>query len=212
MSTQVVRQTGAVGGWKRDTRAAAQMPTLGELRWHPPLGVDKRARAERLWRTGAVYDEAATRPDLALAAATSAAGKALGVGLGLEVVQQMFDQAEVGTSIWRVPAAVRLAGARLTSADDLIDAVATDGPVLLGLPWREGLDQADSYGTVRYHGSVLGPHVVLVVGVSATAVRLLNSWGTGWASLGRAWLPRPDLVAIFAAKPEALVLTKAELA
>lgn len=206
MST-VVRSTGQVGGWTRNAKAAADVVTLTEAGWHAPLAPTKRARAERVWRTGSVLDDAARRPDLALACATSSAASALGVGLGLEVVLQMFNRNEVGQNIWRVPAAVKLAAARVTTEDELIDALVLDGPVVLGLPWREGLDQANTYGQVRYHGSVLGPHVVVLTGVNATAVRIQNAWGTGWASLGRAWLPRPDLAALFAAKPDALVLT-----
>lgn len=72
-------------------------------------------------------------------------------------------------------------------AETVRDYLLTRGPVVLGLPWYEGMD-VEKMSNV---GAYLGGHAVLATGYSQkhNAVRILNSWGPKWAAGGRAWLP-----------------------
>jgi hypothetical protein len=67
------------------------------------------------------------------------------------------------------------------------DYLLTRGPVVLGLPWYDGMDAEKMWNV----GAYLGGHAVLATGFSQKhhAVRILNSWGPKWAARGRAWLP-----------------------
>lgn len=73
-------------------------------------------------------------------------------------------------------------------AFSLNDALAAlmDGPAIAGIAWREGCDNPDSTGLVRYTGSVRGGHEICAVGVDVEAkrVRFANSWGDGWGDHG----------------------------
>jgi hypothetical protein len=71
--------------------------------------------------------------------------------------------------------------------------VAFNGPLLLGLDWRDSFDEPASDGVLRLPptASIRGGHEVLIVGVNTRRAmfRMMNSWGAGWAQHGRAWMP-----------------------
>lgn len=73
-------------------------------------------------------------------------------------------------------------------------ALQTSGPVIAGLPWFAGMLRPDADGYIEPIGRRLGGHAVLVVGYDAErdAFRLLNSWGSAWGQLGRAWMRHVD--------------------
>jgi hypothetical protein len=70
----------------------------------------------------------------------------------------------------------------------------TEGTLLFGLPWYEGMFATDRLGTIRPTGRPVGGHELLCVGYSRVGgrFRLLNSWGR-WGENGRCWLLGEDL-------------------
>lgn len=82
-------------------------------------------------------------------------------------------------------------------ADDVLSHVLTAGPVVLGTDWYQAMDRVGPGGFIWPEGGTVGGHAYLVAGAdrakkcpdgSVGAVRIVNSWGTGWGQKGRAWL------------------------
>lgn len=87
------------------------------------------------------------------------------------------------------------------SVDDVIDALITDGPQVMGSNWLDGMFNADTHGIIRATGSVAGGHCYCLTGYrtryyGVECVRLRNSWGS-WALNGDAFLPVDDLRALW---------------
>lgn len=71
------------------------------------------------------------------------------------------------------------------------------GPVLLAIPWLDGMYEAPG-GLLRIEGSEVGWHCILANGYHPSLsiarspkgekARLLNSWGTSWGDYGSAWV------------------------
>lgn len=59
-------------------------------------------------------------------------------------------------------------------------------PGITGISWREGCDEPDARGVVRYAGEVRGGHEVELAGLDAEKhlVWFWNSWGDGWGKGG----------------------------
>jgi hypothetical protein len=55
-------------------------------------------------------------------------------------------------------------------------------PVLIGIPWHEGMFEPDRDGYVSVVGPVVGGHELVVYGVDVqrACVHVLNSWGESW--------------------------------
>jgi len=68
------------------------------------------------------------------------------------------------------------------------------GPVITGTVWTTGMYRPDSRGFIRPTGTVVGGHEYVIMSYSRRldAVRMLNSWGTGWGDRGWAWIARTD--------------------
>jgi len=67
---------------------------------------------------------------------------------------------------------------------DVITALLTTGPVVIGVDWFSGMMQPDANHVIHPTGSVVGGHAVFVQGVDTVAgfVTVKNSWaGWGWA-------------------------------
>jgi hypothetical protein len=79
--------------------------------------------------------------------------------------------------------------------DELITAVLTAGPVLVGTNWYTGMFDPDDSDRVRVSGSLAGGHAYLINGVNRTTglFRLKNSWGRTWARRGHAYLSFDDM-------------------
>lgn len=91
--------------------------------------------------------------------------------------------------------------------DDALLAISRKGPAVLGINWYAGMEDPDSKGLLHASGELKGGHCVLAVGVSLSrkAVRLHNSWGTGWGIGGDAYLPFEDLGRLLAESGECCI-------
>lgn len=94
------------------------------------------------------------------------------------------------------------------NAETVIAHVLTTGPMVLGTNWYMGqFTPHDKTGVMELSGGNVGGHAYLIAGVSRRTglARILNSWGVGWASNGRAWLRFADLDRLLAEDGEAAV-------
>jgi hypothetical protein len=75
--------------------------------------------------------------------------------------------------------------------------VLMDQPVSFGTSWYESMYEPDRDGFIRadFNSRLDGGHQVCLAGldVEREAVRVRNSWGTGWGDKGYAWLSWDDL-------------------
>jgi hypothetical protein len=78
--------------------------------------------------------------------------------------------------------------------DPCLDWLAFKGPLVFGTDWKTGMIDTDPWGYIRAKGGNEGGHAYLILGYSNSrkALRVQNSWGTGWGQKGRAWLPYED--------------------
>jgi hypothetical protein len=84
-----------------------------------------------------------------------------------------------------------------------------DGPVSTGVTWYESMFNVDADNTIvcDFGSQVAGGHQICLVGldVDREAVRVRNSWGTGWADGGYAWLRWEDYDRLLADNGDAVV-------
>jgi hypothetical protein len=86
--------------------------------------------------------------------------------------------------------------------DDVVATVIAHGPVVLGIPWLDGMYEAPG-GEIRATGVVVGGHAILAHGYhpakvvngrpAREMVRLENSWGLGYGEGGGGWISLDDL-------------------
>lgn len=71
------------------------------------------------------------------------------------------------------------------------------GPISIGVHWYQSMFTPDKDGNIPVdpQSGLAGGHQVAVVAndVTRQAVRIRNSWGTGWGDQGHAWLPWTSL-------------------
>ena len=81
------------------------------------------------------------------------------------------------------------------NADEAATYVLTQGGVLIGIDWYQGMFTPDIHGVIHPTGAVVGGHELFVSGYNRTRglFRLTNSWGAGWGQRGRCWLAGQDL-------------------
>lgn len=94
--------------------------------------------------------------------------------------------------------------------DDVLMTLAYLGPVVLGVPWFEGMFTPDEEGWLWPVGPVVGGHAILARGVNVKtrSVLLHNSWGLRWgwpAVPGCARIGFAELGRLLAADGEACV-------
>lgn len=83
------------------------------------------------------------------------------------------------------------------SIGEMIDGLIAKGPVVLGIPWYEGMYEAPN-GILTVSGESVGGHCILAVGYRVypsgeDAVILQNSWGTSWGINGLAEIKVSEL-------------------
>ena len=86
--------------------------------------------------------------------------------------------------------------------NDVIDTLCAQGPVVLGIEWREDMYDAPG-GELTGTGRPVGGHCILACGydparkfsdgTTTEAVLLFNSWGRGWGINGLAWIKVSEL-------------------
>lgn len=86
--------------------------------------------------------------------------------------------------------------------DELLAALAHEGPVVLGINWYESMFYPDRDGWVRVGGEVAGGHAILAYGLSVSnrSVQLHQSWGTSWGRAGRCRISWDDLERLLVAE------------
>lgn len=96
------------------------------------------------------------------------------------------------------------------SESDLLQAVCTIGPAVIGVDWHEGMMDVDNAWFIRRSGPRVGGHAICVRGYdhSITAYVLRNSWGRGWGLRGDCYLSRSDMRLLLAHKGEACIPLK----
>jgi len=79
--------------------------------------------------------------------------------------------------------------------NDVKRALAEIGPVVLGVPWYEGMMDPAACGALHPTGKKIGGHAILARGLDVENERILlhNSWGEGWGDDGTAWIYWKDL-------------------
>ena len=88
------------------------------------------------------------------------------------------------------------------SIQDVVDAVISKGPVVLGIPWYEGMYEAPG-GVLKVSGKNVGGHCILAVGYNVKpdgkdTVILQNSWGKDWGKDGLAEIEVSELEKLLA--------------
>jgi len=98
----------------------------------------------------------------------------------------------------------------LNGVSDVVAALRSHGPVVLGTNWLQSMFTPDASGRIHATGAVAGGHCYLAVGVDASGslIEIRNSWGAGWGVGGNAFLSTSDLGALLAASGEACVPVK----
>jgi C1A family cysteine protease len=101
--------------------------------------------------------------------------------------------------------------------ETVVNHVLAFGPLEMGTIWDEGMSQPDRYGYIAPNrdDSDDEGHAWTIVGADRErihrptgrvgAVRMINSWGTGWGDNGRAWITFEDLDRLIKAEGEAAV-------
>jgi len=81
-------------------------------------------------------------------------------------------------------------------------------PLIIGIPWLQGMFAVRSDGYLQVTGAVAGGHEVCLHGIDVErqAVRLLNSWSSSWGDQGEAWLRWADLGSLLDQRGDATVL------
>ncbi|MFO7563846.1 MAG: hypothetical protein R6X02_14465 [Enhygromyxa sp.] len=96
--------------------------------------------------------------------------------------------------------------------DEVLYTISQLGPVVLGVPWYEGMSEPACCGMLHPTGRRKGAHAVLARGVDLRrrTVLLHNSWGRGWGRRGTALMHWEDLAGLLTRSKdaEACVLLK----
>lgn len=99
------------------------------------------------------------------------------------------------------------------SVEEIILAIKTQGPVIMGTNWYSGMMNPGSGGIVSVSGGNVGGHAWMVYGYSTNyrAFAALNSWGPTWGQNGTFWIYERDLARLFSEDGEACVATEKSL-
>ncbi len=91
--------------------------------------------------------------------------------------------------------------------NEVLRAVAHEGPVVIGVDWYEAMFRPDSRGLIKIGGSVAGGHSVLIRGIdlSKREVIIRQSWGRGHGVNGDVRLGFDDLEKLLAEGGDACV-------
>lgn len=202
-----------------------------------PLLAARAKRSKVLWRHGGVLDQGAegacvgfawtgealaspVRVNLAMTEWNgSATDMARDVYHGAQRVDEWEGEGYDGTSV--------LAGAKVMqqrgfiigyrwcfTTADVAQAVLQQGPVVLGIPWLDGMWSPNGFGELIPSGGIAGGHAILCDGYDPEKklgnspqkmFHLTNSWGAGWGVDGGAWIRGAALEYLLGQEGEACV-------
>lgn len=100
------------------------------------------------------------------------------------------------------------------SIDDIIDAVVSEGPVVIGIPWYSSMYQTNSLGLTGVKGEKVGGHCIVLTGYhpaklfgrqSLEVFRWRNSWGQSYGIDGSGYIRVSDLRKLFEEGGEACI-------
>ena len=96
------------------------------------------------------------------------------------------------------------------SVEDIVNAVLSFGPVVMGTNWYQGMMNPSKTGFITPSGPVVGGHAWVINGVNLAnqTVRMKNSWGRGWGAKGFALLTFVDLARLLREDGEACLATE----
>jgi hypothetical protein len=102
------------------------------------------------------------------------------------------------------------------SMNEVIDSIISKGPVVLGIPWYDGMYEAPG-GVLKVSGENIGGHCILAVGYRVASplaggkdtVILQNSWGTEWGINGLAEIEVSELAKLVAEGEACLPIKRA---
>lgn len=98
--------------------------------------------------------------------------------------------------------------------EDLVLAVGTVGPAVLGINWYEGMYDVHPCGFLHVTGEIAGGHAILCKGVNIKERYFLmhNSWGTGWGLGGNGKISWDEMERLLHEQGEAVIpMTRAVL-
>lgn len=83
----------------------------------------------------------------------------------------------------------------LRGEEELWEYLSFYGPAGVGTVWKSGMFHPNSQGYIEVSGSDAGGHAYEIAWASHArqAYRMINSWGTNWGQLGRAWITRANM-------------------
>ena len=135
---------------------------------------------------------------------------ALNVYRSAQKIDQWEGEAYEGTSVLAGAKVLQLGGwiqgyRWAFSVDEVLDALAFLGPVVVGVPWLEGMYRTSADGLVRVEGRKVGGHAILLTGFGwrrfggrfggerLFVVRWRNSWGGSYGVGGDGFVRVEDL-------------------
>lgn len=172
------------------------------------------------WNVGPVLDQGADGACVGYAIASTlgapspeaAAGAAEQIYAIAKTLDQWPGEAYSGTSVTAGAKAAKALGHVQSyrwafGHEDVLDTLASIGPVVLGLYWTERMMHPTN-GLMSATGPIMGGHCTIANAYDPMrhAIRIQNSYGPAWGIDGAAWLPVPDLITVLQRQGEALVL------
>lgn len=100
------------------------------------------------------------------------------------------------------------------SVEDIRNAIIQEGPVVIGIPWREGMYETDANGVVKVAGKLVGGHCLVLTGYDPAmkigsrtyeVFRWRNSWGPSYGVNGSGYVKATDLAKLLKGVGEACV-------
>ena len=100
------------------------------------------------------------------------------------------------------------------SIQDIRDTILTEGPVVVGVPWYNGMYRTTSTGLVNISGSLVGGHALVITGYDPAmrfgnktyeVFRWRNSWNKDYGINGSGYIKVSDLEALLKQQGEACV-------
>lgn len=191
-----------------------------------PLVTAESRNAARSWPTAAVLNQGADGACVGYAIAATlgapvpeaAGGAAEQIYAIAKTLDQWPGEAYEGTSVTAGGKAAKALGYIESyrwafGAADVVDTLATYGPVVLGLYWTERMMHPVN-GLMSATGAIMGGHCTIANAYHPAApeaggrpaIRIQNSYGTAWGIDGAAWLPVSDLTTVLQRQGEAMVL------